>query len=427
MPILKPISGHTSVAPAMRYLTKGNRALAIDYINIDAPSTDRERIGFDWAAVMDETRREFGNDTPWRGSRVRTYKHYIVSPDPDDEIGLEALRELATSWAREHFGSHEVAIVYHDDNGRGIPHAHVVVNNTSLETGRRLQDPDPRALNHSLQRMAAERSLRHFADIADLKGVTARAEKMSIRIRSKSLQHEYVRRAEAELAAKGEYSWVADIRARVRIARTVARNEAEFRGALSAMGIDISENSPKAPRRDWVYALADHPTRRISGEKLGLSYGRERLLTSFALNGTGHLPDSSERAIAQIAKSTLVVGDLNELGKLSRAVSLIEANGIKSVQELHRVTTGKIGGGTWTEPGTEEARELAAYIEKAGILPEKAAPPATRIPASRRDDNARHGSRRLADRQRTSQKQHEAPRRLQAQAEERKEQKGQWR
>lgn len=39
---------------------------------------------------------------------------------------------------RENFGNYEVAVVYHDDNERRIPHAHVVVNNTNLNTGHRL-------------------------------------------------------------------------------------------------------------------------------------------------------------------------------------------------------------------------------------------------------------------------------------------------
>lgn len=56
-----------------------DRALASDYINIDVPEGIRE---FDWAEAMDATRRSFGNDLPWRGKRARTYKHYVVSPEP---------------------------------------------------------------------------------------------------------------------------------------------------------------------------------------------------------------------------------------------------------------------------------------------------------------------------------------------------------
>lgn len=393
MPVLKPISGYTSVRPAMYYLEKADRAIAVDLINIDAPESEQEKLGFDWATAMDATRHEFGNDVPWRGMRVRTYKHYIISPDPKDGIGIEDLRRLALEWAGKHFGDHEVAIVYHDDNESGIPHAHVIVNNTNLETGRRLRDPDPKRLNRSLQEMASEMGLRHFESNDNQSQPTVNGASPNSRIRPRSLQREYMRRAEAELVSKGEYSWTADIRSRVRIARIIARNEAEFRGALEAMGISVADNSPKAPRRDWVYSLVDHPTRRISGEKLGLSYGKERLLSSFSLNGRGHLPDRSEREIARIAKHALALNDLGELEQLSRALSLIESSGIACEQDVKLLTSEIREKRTWTDPGALEALKLIDFIGKSGILPEEPPKPAKHVPASKRNVDARNGTR----------------------------------
>ena len=81
----------------------------------------------------------------------------MLSPDPKNHVKLDALRELTVAWVREHFSEHEVAIVYHDNNAGRIPHAHVVVNNTNVVTGRRLQDPDPKELKLPRQRMAYER------------------------------------------------------------------------------------------------------------------------------------------------------------------------------------------------------------------------------------------------------------------------------
>ena len=37
---------------------------------------------------------------------------------------------------------------------------------------------------------------------------------------------------------------------------------------LGVLGIELSLNSPNARRRDYLYALADHPSRKVSGEKL---------------------------------------------------------------------------------------------------------------------------------------------------------------
>ena len=251
--MLKTIAGHTSACGICRYLTRKNRALASDYINIDNPDPKHSNAAFDWAAVMDATRRAYGNDLPWRGKRVRTYKHYVVSPDPKDAIGLDVLRSLATSWATEHFSDHEVAIVYHDDNLNGIPHAHVVVNNTNLETGRRLQDPDPKTLAASLQRIAEGQGLTALRP-PEPKGVAARAAKRHPRAHPATYRSEYLRRAEKELIDRGEYSWTADIRARARIARSVSRSVNDFKGLLFSMGIEVADNSPKAQRRDWIYA-----------------------------------------------------------------------------------------------------------------------------------------------------------------------------
>lgn len=379
--MLKTISGHTSVRGIFRYLTRKDRALSTDLLNIDAPGPEQPARPFDWARAMDATRRAFGNDLPWRGKRVRTYKHYVVSPDPKDGIALEALRDLATAWVREHFGDYEVAVVYHDDNRNGIPHAHVVVNNTNLETGRRLQDPDPKALAASLQRMAEERGLRALKP-PEPEGVAARAERRSPRARPATYRSEHVRRAERKILERGDYSWTADIRARVRIARLVSRSEPEFRSLLAALGVTVSDNSPRAPRRDWVYALTDHPTRRVSGERLGLSYGRERLEPMLRAGGAGRLADSGERVIAAIAQRAVEVGSLEELGLLSKVVVLVETSGVRSLADLDVLAERGI---------SSNARDIAAvasYARAAGVLPERRPEECPRKPASTRSARA---------------------------------------
>lgn len=88
MPLLKPIAGHTGCAGIKRYLEKGGRALGIMVMNF---AWQEEHVfedvvaapaGFDWAASMDATRHACGNDTPYRGKPARTFKHFVLSPDP---------------------------------------------------------------------------------------------------------------------------------------------------------------------------------------------------------------------------------------------------------------------------------------------------------------------------------------------------------
>lgn len=348
MPLLKPISGHTSCKRVYRYLTKDGRALAADYLNLDAP--DREGAAFDWAAEMDGTRSR--NDTPWGGRPCRTYKHYVLSPDPKDHVSLDALRELTVSWAREHFGEYEVAIVYHDDNAGHIPHAHVVVNNTNIVTGRRLQDPDPKELKHSLQRMAKERGLSDFDSAEERASVRGR-------VRPRTLQAEHVRRAEQEIAEKGGYSWVADIRARIRVARSVTRSEDEFKGLLKSLDVEVEDNSAKARRHDWVFSLSGHPTWRVSGENLGLGYGRESLMRGFSLGAAGHLADASERKVAELARSAVELGDLSELERLSEALAWLKGNRIRTAADLADKGAGN--------------PDMAAYVQNLDILKEGSA------------------------------------------------------
>ncbi|MGN0076585.1 MAG: relaxase/mobilization nuclease domain-containing protein [Parafannyhessea sp.] len=174
MPVIKAISGHTGLAAARRYLERDGRALARDLLHFSrideaARQSGRGVDAFEWDVAMDETRRANGNDAPWRGRPARTYKHYVLSPDPRDGVSLEELRKLAVRWAEESFPDFQVAIVYHDDNEGRIPHAHVIVNNTSHATENRLRDPDPGLLNGRLQAIARDMEPSHSEGGIDAK------------------------------------------------------------------------------------------------------------------------------------------------------------------------------------------------------------------------------------------------------------------
>ena len=288
MPYIKPISGHTTLGAAQRYLERDGRALARDFLNLEPPivglTDDGEPVygAYDWASVMDTTRAMMGNNTPYRGRKARTYKHYVFSPDPRDGIGLSELRSVTMSWVRENFGDYEVAVVYHNDNEHHISHAHVIVNNTNLETGRRLQDPDPRALKRSAQRIAREHGLTSYVDEpAD--------PETGIVPDSRPYARRNVRASERSLVHRGEYSWVADIRARVDIAKGIARDLSDFEAALTGMGVDIRESA--GTKGDWVYSLSEAPSRQVTGSRLGASYTRQEV-TSWLRSPVRTKPDT---------------------------------------------------------------------------------------------------------------------------------------
>ena len=182
MTYMKPLSGHSSVKWIRYYLFKNDRALDKDFLNL----TDRDWKGRDWAKVMDRTREIFGNNVPVKkDTKVRTYEHMIISLDEKDNgVELDDFRDFVNEWASKWFdsrgpegegiGRFEVAIAYHDDNKargvqgkQGILHAHIVINNTELETKRRisglLTTKVVQAMRADLQTMSLERGWHAFA------------------------------------------------------------------------------------------------------------------------------------------------------------------------------------------------------------------------------------------------------------------------
>ena len=222
MAVLKAINGHTGCGRIKDYLEKGGRALLRDFFNLSWDEVEDKGLDaalkdeVDWALEMDALRHDYGNDTPWKGQRAITFRHYVISPDPGDGIDLEGLRGLTHVWVRKHFSDYQVAVIYHDDNRQRIPHAHIVVNNTNLETGRRLHIPNALDMNRSLQEVARARGLAAF-DNEMPKGRVGRSDPRTPP-RPRTRWPTYINKAERGILDAGAYSWVSDIRNRVSVA-----------------------------------------------------------------------------------------------------------------------------------------------------------------------------------------------------------------
>lgn len=324
MAVLKAINGHTGCGRIKDYLEKGGRALLRDFFNLSWDEVEDKGLDaalkdeVDWALEMDALRRDYGNDTPWKGQRAITFRHYVISPDPSDNIGLDGLRELTHAWVRKHFSDYQVAVIYHDDNRQRIPHAHIVVNNTNLETGRRLHIPNALDMNRSLQEVARARGLTAFDNEMPRGRVGQSDPRTPPRPRTRWAS--YVNKAERGILDAGAYSWVSDIRNRVSVAKVLSRNEGEFMRILELMEIEVAENSLHAPREDWIFSLADQPSRKVSGERLGMTFGKIALTERFERIGSYHPDAASSRAILSMAIDAVEVNDVAELGSLAKAV-----------------------------------------------------------------------------------------------------------
>ena len=381
MPILKPISGHTGCRNVRRYLEKNGRAIARDFFNLSWD--EREMAGYDeagkqtveWDREMDETRASFDNDAPYKGRRARTYKHFVISPDPEDGIGIEALRGLAGDWALRFFGDHQIAIVYHDDNANGIPHAHVVVNNTNLKTGNRMQTQNPLELNRALQDMARARGLRGLSNKSDAKsGVERLAAKEHGRKPAARKQDVRMSRAEREIVAEGGYSWVSDIRSRVSVAKALSKNETEFKQVLELLGIEASPASARNGRDDWVYSIKGTPKCKVSGGKLGYAYSKQAIERGF---GGASLAGMSNREVLEAARNAIELDNLGDLRDLASALETCSKYGIASRADAiarARAMETKVErsfGAPRAAAAATEIREAAGVLSAYGLLPEK--------------------------------------------------------
>lgn len=248
------------------------RAIAHDFVNIHGDDHQRN-----WGYVMDRTREAFGNDEAWRGKDAVTYNHFVVSPDPRDGVDVDALRELTMRWVREFFGdgasagrlgNYEVAVVYHDDNDNHVPHAHVIVNNTDLDSGRRLQIDNAtnlHAMPDRLQDIAKEMGLRYFDNDVN--------EKIRKEIQQAG---RYFTKEERKLLRRGRFSWKQDLANNLQVARRTSCSEEEFLDACGRLGIAVEQKGD-----DWMFSHPANPERwKVRGYRLGKAYSKVGILKS---------------------------------------------------------------------------------------------------------------------------------------------------
>lgn len=280
MPFLGSKNCHEKCSARIQdYLERGGRALAHDFVWLS--SKDERRA---WAYFMDRTRAASGNDQPWRGRQAVTYYHFIVSPDPRDAVDLDTLRELTMDWVHEFFGSeeatgklgsYEVAVVYHDDNTHRVPHAHVIVNNTDLDSGYRLQI-DNRTNKHGLadrlQELAAERGLRFFDnDNPDA---------------AQQQRKRYYTRIERAMKRDGRFVWKDDLANKIDIARRTTSSVPEFEEELDVLrvGHDVRDG-------DYLFTHPSNPQRwKSCGYRLGADYTKDAIAASIDHARRSHAP-----------------------------------------------------------------------------------------------------------------------------------------
>lgn len=185
-----------------------------------------------------------------------------------------------------------------------------------------------------------------------------------------------MRRAEREIEGKGGYSWVADIRSRVTIAKRLAQNPEEYIDLLETMGVQVTDASPKGGRDDWLYALQGHETWRIRGENLGLAYGRR------AVEGVLRGNDEPLReGIGKVASEAILLQDYGRLEALAETLDVQGRFGIRCMDDYDRriASMERRGDGQMAE----RLRTARDFADELGLLPQNA--PASKRSAPRTD------------------------------------------
>ncbi|MBR3690869.1 MAG: relaxase/mobilization nuclease domain-containing protein [Eggerthellaceae bacterium] len=293
------------------YLGAASRGLAVD-VSDDLSTRN-------WARQMDLTRAQFRHDRPVAQGGCRTYYHFILSPSMDDDCDLGTIRAYSKAWAEANFRSgnrkHEYAIVYHDDNTKGVLHAHLVVNVTNKDTGRKLHLDNDEVV--ALQISAQEIGKRY--------GLTPLREQMQKTIGARTSQPIYLDRREREILSKGGYSWKWELRKAIVDISPLAADFDDFKLKLNRAGYDVTR-SPKTgyltyTHKNGLKVKDSNLGARFYFESLQMVFNHESLLedrnyASWELLkiSKGEIPwkEDIRRAIDEIVPTVISIPELQQ-------------------------------------------------------------------------------------------------------------------
>lgn len=127
MAVIKAVSSKAPISTAIDYVSKDEKTenKLLSGYNLTSPDT-----------AMDEMQ---ATKEVWGKTGGRTYKHFVQSFAPDENITPEQAHELATKFAEQCplFQGFEVLIATHKD--REHIHTHFVVNSVNFEDGHKFQ------------------------------------------------------------------------------------------------------------------------------------------------------------------------------------------------------------------------------------------------------------------------------------------------
>lgn len=320
----------SQVGQLERYLKGNSRALAVD---VSKDLTKRN-----WAREMDLTRARYRHDQQTKRGTPRTYYHFILSPGIDDDCGFEAFRSYAGAWAEENFRTggklHQYAIVYHDDNAKGVLHAHIIVNVTNKATGKKLHinNKEVVRLGNSAQEIGKRFGLSPIRPDNEYKHVGVRTR-----------QPIYMTRGERELLNKGQYSWKWELRKVIADIAPLSSSYDDFKRRMNQAGYDVAKAEKRVVDEDagrdeegrpiyklgYEYLTYTHPNgKKVRDSKLGARFYPEELEKDFV-----HERVLEDRSYAPWELIKISKGQVPWKEEIRRAIDAVAPN-VMSIPEL---------------------------------------------------------------------------------------------
>ena len=388
MAILKPIAGHGNLVEnnCRDYMLgigkweskyHGNRCSKITYINIPP-----DRPGhLSWDERMDQDRITMGTNIQLGKDPVCTYKHYIFSPNPKDNVNEEQLDSALCEWAERVFqNKFSIVICYHNDNKNRVQHAHMYINNVNWcnedSRSRISRYTDIKCWEYASQLwqyMCKERGWFSFIekqqsdldnkkliDAGDYESILKHTTKETKRLFDidenyfkkykyfnrevdykrpfryvKNTKDEYVTKppfstkygrrytkSAQEAKNRGEHLWTDDIRSLIEIAYWQTDNIGDFVNLLNKYDVKVQLTKDK----DFKYTHPENQQWAVTGKKLGHDYSRARIIAQFTKQKNGEINkfcpnkkqyDNIVKAISNIGYS-LNVGHISLKDKASK-------------------------------------------------------------------------------------------------------------
>lgn len=383
-----------------RYLEGGGtRALAFGH----SPDLPDDQLA--WSDAMEQTRRLWGKDRPpaWFARKQaadpslawRSYYHFVISPAPEDHVGAREVGQIANEWCERAWPAgdgYQWIWSVHDDNGRRIMHAHVVLNAVNALTGTKVAISRERSdgLDWIIQEIGLEHGISSFPHLKDWRKSVAEGREQP---------HAQARRvtiAETALTSRGRRSWVAEIRGEIDRAVACCGSWVEFVDRLESDGFRVEwsrrgigyrhPDSTGSDLKALATSLGTDYTEEAIRARLGGDF--QALLDPVAsdnrMERTRERPPIRSTGLSAKILRNGVIGKIGErldveaalergfiMGRweharrvrgAAAALDVIESEGIGSITELEQRVRDLASRSASIE---EEVRELAAALEAA--------------------------------------------------------------